>query len=125
MEDAKVDLFHRAEEAFSVASDLFDLGHYRDAMSKVYYSMFYATEAVLLTEGQKSSSHRGVIHLFIENFVKTGKFKHDYSKLLTSSFQNRMAADYEIDFEMSKEEISVYLQKGREYLDAVKDFLGL
>jgi len=121
----KDDYYNRAERAFSVAVDMFNLGHYVDAMSKIYYSIFYATEAVLITEGITPKSHRGVLCLFIENYIKTGKFKQSHSKLLSNAFQERIASDYEIKFSISKEEVNEYMHKAREFLDEVKDFLDL
>ena len=47
---------------------------YLHERSRVYYAMFYSVEALLLTEGISVSSHKGVISVFGERFIKTGIF---------------------------------------------------
>jgi len=56
--------------------------------------MFYATEAVLLTKKLNFSSHKSVISLFGEHFIKTGIFESDMGKILSKSFEKRMVGDY-------------------------------
>lgn len=67
-----------AKERLAVAEDLFKLGHYRDCLSKAYYSLFQAARATL---GLDSRKHSGVISAFNINFVKTGIFPKEYRKL--------------------------------------------
>nr|HDO81534.1 HEPN domain-containing protein [Candidatus Bathyarchaeota archaeon] len=44
-----------------------------------YYAMFYSTEAILLTNNLKASSHKGVISLFGGHFIKTGKLDREFA----------------------------------------------
>ena len=122
---AIIDLFKRAEEIFAAAFDLSKLGYYRDAMSRVYYGVFYITETLLLSENLSASSHRGTIYLFSENFVKIEKIDKKYYDLLQSSFEKRMASDYNPDFDISKEYVEDALLKGKEFLGIAKRYLGL
>ena len=41
----------KAEHALQVAQDLLNSGYPSDASSKIYYSMFYAAQALLKSEG--------------------------------------------------------------------------
>lgn len=73
--------FYRLQSAWErliVAEDLFRLGHYRDCLSKTYYSLFQAARAVLATIGLDSRKHSGVISLFNVNFVKSGVFSKEF-----------------------------------------------
>lgn len=65
----------KAEKKLKVAEKLFDSEDYEDAVSRAYYAVFHTTQALLLTEGVKADTHKGVITLFGLLFVKTGKFK--------------------------------------------------
>jgi len=42
--------------------------------------MFYSAEAILLTNDLKAPSHKGVISLFGEHFIKTGKLDKELGK---------------------------------------------
>ena len=67
-------LIQRAERAAKSAELLLKGGDFDSSVSRSYYAMFYATEALLLTKELKFSSHRSVISLFGEHFIKTGIF---------------------------------------------------
>jgi len=68
-------LMERAKISINSANLLLKEGDSDSSVSRSYYAMFYATEAVLLTKGLKFTSHRSVISLFGQHFVKTGIFK--------------------------------------------------
>lgn len=93
-----------AEEKLIVARDLLDLAHYRDVVAKAYYTMFYAAKAALLTAGAGGvRRHTGVVSFFAEHFVKTGKIDRRYSASLARALNDRIAADYQVEFEATEE----------------------
>ena len=93
-----------AEEKLVVARDLLRLGHYRDVVAKAYYTMFYAAKAALLTAGAGGvRRHTGVVSFFAQYFVKTGKIDRRYSTILTRALSERIAADYQIEFEATED----------------------
>jgi len=49
-------LIEKAEHALEVAEKLMNDGYPSDAASKIYYSMYYAAQALLKSEGMMSSS---------------------------------------------------------------------
>lgn len=64
----------KAEKKMDVAEKLLKSSDYEDAVSRAYYAVYHATQALLLTEGEKAETHKGVVTLFGLLFVKTGKF---------------------------------------------------
>ena len=50
---------------------------------------FYSAEAILLTNDLKASSHKGVISLFGEHFIKTGKLDKELGKALRRAYELR------------------------------------
>jgi len=85
--------------------------------------MFYATEAVLLTKKLNFSSHKSVISLFGEHFIKTGIFESDMGKILSKSFEKRMVGDYSYVSEMSKEDAEKVLNWAKDFVKEIKDYL--
>ena len=65
--------FGQARETLIVAEELFQNGHYRDAVNRGYYAMFYCGLGLLATKKLGSSKHSGVLSLFSRYFVKTGR----------------------------------------------------
>lgn len=74
----------KAEAKLKVAKKLLSSGDYDDAVSRAYYAVFHAAQALLLTEGEKAETHKGVVTLFGLLFIKTGKFKKDLGKYLAN-----------------------------------------
>jgi len=59
----------RSDEALLASQILLDKGLLADAISRAYYSMFYAAQAFLLSENIKAKSHSGTITLFGKEIV--------------------------------------------------------
>ncbi|MCD6384586.1 HEPN domain-containing protein, partial [Candidatus Sumerlaeota bacterium] len=89
-----------------------------------YYAMFYATEALLLTKGLKFSSHRSVISLFGEHFIKTGIFKPEMGKMLSESFKKRLVGDYSFTPKVSEQEAKEVLGWAKKFITEIKGYLA-
>ncbi|MBF4475915.1 HEPN domain-containing protein [Methanobacterium formicicum] len=73
-------LLERADDNLESIQLLIDNGYHDIAVSRSYYAMFYAAEAVLLTKNLKFSSHSGVVSQFGIHFIKTGIFKPELGR---------------------------------------------
>lgn len=61
------DYLDQAEEEYSAASHLFNGGFYREAVSRAYYSMFHATQAILIIK----KIYLKIIKELFKNLVKS------------------------------------------------------
>lgn len=113
----------KAEGKLGVARRLFASGDYEDAVSRAYYAIYHATQALLLTEGQRAETHRGVITLFGLLFVKTGKFNKNLGKFLANLKDDRESGDYEIFSYIEKETAETALKEAEEFLKESKIYL--
>ncbi len=71
-----------AEIKLEHARKIFEVGLYDDAISRVYYAMFYAAKAALLTEGLDLRKHSAAVTKFRELFVITGRVEAEYLRYL-------------------------------------------
>jgi len=62
-------LLKRAEKNIKSAALLLREKDFESSISRGYYAMFYATEALLLTKNLKFSSHKSVITLLGKHFI--------------------------------------------------------
>ena len=60
MEEVEI-LIRKAESKLNTAKILFEEGIYEDAISRAYYSMYYATKALLRMRGIFTKTHKGLI----------------------------------------------------------------
>jgi uncharacterized protein (UPF0332 family) len=68
--------------------------HPNAAVSRAYYAMFHAAEAILLTKNMKFQKHSAVISAFNREFVKTGALPAPMTKWLQKGFIYRTQGDY-------------------------------
>jgi len=116
-------LIQRAERAIKSAELLLKEGDVDSSVSRSYYAMFYVTEALLLTKELKFSSHRSVISLFGEHFIKTGIFEQEMGRRLSKTFEKRLIGDYSFAPEVGEGEAKEVLSGGKEFVREVRDYL--
>lgn len=67
----------------ALAGSLYNLegGYYGIAINRAYYAVFYAANALLITQGQARGKHSGTISAFRQFFVKSGLIEPKYSDI--------------------------------------------
>ena len=71
-------------------------GYYHIVVSRSYYAMFYAANALLSSKDITRSKHSGVLSAFGEFFVKTGLIETQYAKMFGNAFTARLVSDYDV-----------------------------
>lgn len=96
--------------------------HPNAAVSRAYYAMFHAAEAVLLTRELKFKKHSAVIGAFNKEFVKNGVFLKKMSKQLKDGFDYRTQGDYGPE-PILPEAARAVTEAAVEFVGAIRDFL--
>ena len=117
------DFIEKAEKFLSTAKHALDTGDYDSCVSRSYYAMFFMAEAVLLTKGLSASSHKGVMSLFGEYFVKTEIFERDLGKALNDAYDKRLVGDYGVGFTVTEEEAKDLLETAQNFVQKLKNHL--
>ena len=95
------------------------------AVSRLYYAMFYAVEAILLTKKKSFSSHKAVISYFGKEFCKNNIIDAKFHRMLLEMFEARQEADYDPIVEISDEEVKFYVKSVKEFLKEAERHLNL
>lgn len=85
--------------------------------------MFFLAEAVLLTKNLKASSHKGVLGLFGQHFVKTGVFDKELGRELNDAYDKRQIGDYGVGFSITQKEAQDMLKTALRFVDTMKSHL--
>ncbi len=117
------DFIGKAEKFITTAEHALDIGDYDSCVSRSYYAMFFVAEAVLLTQGLTASSHKGVISLFGEHFVKPGIFERESGKALNDAHDKRLVGDYGTGFIITEEEARDLLETAQNFVQKLKNHL--
>lgn len=93
------------------------------SMNRVYYSMFYAVQALLALYKVSFTKHGQVKGYFNRELIKTGILSVDMGKLYNKVFEYRQKFDY-IDFAVpDRNMVSEYIEKAREFHAKIKEYI--
>jgi hypothetical protein len=112
-----------AEETLNDARKMLEGGvSARTVVNRAYYSMFYAVIALLIHEKveHRTSKHSGIIGIFDKSIVLAGKMDKEYSRMLHSMFETRLASDYKEYVHLTHEDAVEHLKIAEEFLRGVK-----
>lgn len=116
-------LLERAALKLSAAKMLFDEKYYDDAVSRAYYSMYFAAKAMLLTKDIAPKTHKGLIRMFGMEFINKGFIEKMYGEALSTAKEDREDADYSLICEITKEEAEFVVGDAEMFLDRIKEAL--
>lgn len=107
--------FKKSEECLSSAKALKELGDYRGAANRTYYTIFHSIRSVLALDMVEFKRHSGNISYFRQNYVKTGIFDVELSEVLTLASEIRNSSDYDDFYVLSKEEVDVQISNAEDF----------
>lgn len=114
----------QAKEAINDAAFLFENNRsLRSVVNRIYYAMFYAVLALLVTEPFQGSKHSGVIGYFNKRFIREGVFSPEAGKYLNLAFEARQESDYKEFSELTTENIQELLSHAMTFIEEVRKYL--
>jgi len=109
-----------AHKTFEAAKVLAENEFWNSAVNRLYYSLFYAVNALLVINEIQTKSHSATKTQFSLYFVKTGKFSKKYGKLLSELFDWRQKGDYENIFEYDNDSVQPLFKPVSEMIDLIE-----
>lgn len=113
----------KANRSIKAAKRLIGDEDYDFASSRLYYAVYYAMEAVLLTKNLNPSKHTGTIGQFNQFFVKEGIFPKNFSKIISRLFRERQVGDYSFYIDITEEEILEDVKSTENFLGKIEEYL--
>jgi uncharacterized protein (UPF0332 family) len=113
----------RSRESIRAAEIMLENEMLTISMNRVYYSMFYAVQALLVLHKVSFSKHGQVKGYFNRALIKTEIFSVDMGKLYNKVFEYRQKFDY-VDFAApDRDMVSEYIEKAREFHSTIKEYI--
>ena len=88
--------------------------------NRLYYALFHATSALLINGGLNVKSHRGILALFGQHYVRTGIFSREDGSLISDLVLMRDNADYNLYYEANEEKIAPYIEPVRQFIKKIE-----
>jgi uncharacterized protein (UPF0332 family) len=114
----------QANESLESARILWEHKKYRPSVSRSYYAMFYAVQALLTRKALITSKHSGAIAVFNREFVKKKLVDKEFSRWLQEAFDLRQRADYREMFKVTSERAKVVLENAHSFVEEIKKKLN-
>ncbi len=125
-EEREAYITHRlslAEEDLTSAKALLELGQYRGANNRAYYSIYHAISAVLSVEGVAFKRHKDTLAYFNKTYVSTEIFERTLGRQIVRAEEVRHASDYDPFYLVSKEVTIQQIETARQLLERVKEYV--
>ena len=113
----------RATKALNSANTLTAVGEYDDAISRAYYAMMHAANALLATRGIHARSHRAVQRLISREFVRDGELARERARDLSDGEAQRGNAEYDVHSEATREDAEELCARATAFLTETRETL--
>ena len=109
-----------AFNTYNAAKVLADNGFWNSAVNRLYYSVFYSVNALLVQNEINSNSHSGLRTQFSLHFIKTGKLEKKYGALLAELHDWRQKGDYDNIFDYDSESVKPLFESALEMINRIR-----
>ncbi len=113
--------YERAVELLNEAEEFLISEHFKSANNRAYYCAEKSIKAVLALRGKDAETHKGVVMLFNEEYIRRASpfFDHDDLCLVSRMERIRSASDYDDFYIANKAECVDQVEQARNILSKV------
>jgi uncharacterized protein (UPF0332 family) len=116
--------FNKAVDSYESAALLFTHQRYTAAINRCYYAIYHIVSALVDDSQSKHiKTHKGLIRIFSEEFIKSKKLPLSLLVTLKAAFEKRQFADYDIESDFTENEVNDLLLSTKSFLEEIKPFL--
>jgi uncharacterized protein len=109
----------KAKRTLSDAKLYFGQATLESTVNRIYYSLFYSVNSLLICKGFSSSKHAGVRSIFNREFIGTGKIDAKVGRFFAEMFDKRQKGDYADYVNFEKADVEQWLMEADEFIKAV------
>lgn len=114
----------KARNTIQEVKDIGAIGYWNLSANRLYYAAYYASAALLIHNGIDASTHRGVLRMIGQSFVKNGTLTMEDSKLLGRLFTMRQTGDYEDLFDWEEKDVAPLIHQVEDYINRICNLIS-
>ncbi len=115
--------YEKACKTIDKAIEYQTLGHWDTVANRLYYSLFHAVNALLINDGHSVNTHRGVISVFGNDYIRTGIFPSKAGRLYSDLQTLRNNSDYNCSFDTTEDEIKPLIEPTKQLIEEIGKYL--
>ena len=114
----------KATNTMTQIPELQKLGYWDNIANRLYYAVFHAVNALLIHDGHPVNTHRGVIAMFGNYYIRTGIFASGEGRLYSDLQTMRNNSDYNCSYDATQQEIEPMIEPAKRLIDKVSDYIS-
>jgi uncharacterized protein (UPF0332 family) len=91
--------------------------------NRLYYALFHAVSALLISDGHEVGTHRGAVNRFCLYYVKAGIFTSAEGRLYSQLQSLREDGDYNCSIDIQQEEAEEKIAPTRLLISKIKQYI--
>ena len=115
----------KARRNFDQIALLSQAGYWDNVANRLYYSLFHAVSALLISDGHNVGSHRGAVGAFGQHYVTTGIFTLDEGKHYSRLQGLREKADYNCAYNATAQDIAPKIEPTRLLIEKIERYISI
>jgi uncharacterized protein len=118
-------LLHKAQKYLRSAAVLLELEDYDSAVSRAYFAMLYAAQALMKRHGVRLGSGQGLRSVFIERYVQTGTLPARAGVALEDGYKLMELADFAHAYAIDAAQAEHALAEAEAFVNSVSPLAAL
>jgi len=114
------DELSRAEVCLNEARALHAASFPYGAVSRAYYAVFHAARALLFSIGLEAKSHKAVVSMIGDHFVRSGRLSPEMGRLASRLQRDREDADYAAGAVFTADEARKVIAEAEAFVDQAR-----
>ena len=92
--------------------------------NRLYYALFHAVSALLISEGHEVGTHRGAVGKFSLYYVKAGTFTGAEGHLYARLQQLRESGDYNCSIDVEKGDVEPFIEPAQQLIGKIRQYIA-
>ncbi len=113
-----------ARDELETAEILLVNERHRACISRSYYAMYHATQALLSSKGISNKTHKGAIQAFGQYFIKSEELPVDLARALSNAYDLRRLSDYEVTVFLTREQAATIFTAAKVFVEQAQNYLS-
>lgn len=109
----------KSQQAYEEALLLCEKGFWSGSAGRLYYALFHAVSALLISNRHQVNSHKGSHILFSNYFIKTGIIPQEYGRLYSNMEKMRESGEYDCTYDVDPAELKRSFSPAKEMIDLI------
>ena len=114
----------KAQAIMAQIEALKKLGYWDNVANRLYYAIFHAVSALLIHDGHSVNTHKGVVVVFGQHYVRTGVFDIEDGRLYSQLQTIREKGDYNCVYQTSEEEVLPMIVPAQNLIEKIVKYVG-